>query len=190
MRVRLVLCAVTLAVLQPGCSFVCYGARNLIEAPVDAIDRCILGKRAESMANAAWADVLKDEGGRRLHSYYYEDGFKCGFVDYIRYDGNGEPPAAPPWIYQTSGFETPTGHDAIEEWFAGFRHGAVVARSTGYREAAVVLPLSQPPLYSNDSQAGPERTGGQHSPTASDELPPPRAVPPPPAPPPGPGTPP
>jgi hypothetical protein len=172
MRVRFVLCILTLAVLQPGCSFVYYGATNLIEGPIDAIDRCLLTNRAEGMANAAWAQVLKDEGGRQ-HSYYYEDGFKCGFVDYIRFDGKGVPPAAPPWIYRTINFETPAGHEAIGDWFAGFRHGAAVAESTGYREAAVVVPLSQPPRTPAEYQAGPARPPGPPA-----DLPPPRPMPP------------
>jgi hypothetical protein len=176
MRVGPVLCALMLAALQPGCSFVHYGCQNLVMAPVDAINDCLLANRADAMANAAWADIVKEKGLGR--SYYYADGFHCGFVDYIRYNGNGEPPVAPPWIYQTSGFETPDGHGAILDWFDGFRHGTAIARSTGFHEAAVILPLSQPPLYSRNREPGRERPNSSSTSAPPDELPMPRKTPP------------
>jgi hypothetical protein len=161
-----------LAALQPGCSFFHYGCHNLVMTPVDAINDCLLANRADAMANAAWADVVKEQGPER--SYYYADGFHCGFVDYIRYNGNGEPPVAPPWIYQTFGFETPEGHNIILDWFEGFRHGTAVARSTGYHEAAVILPLSQPPLYTRNREPGRERPNSSTTPAPPDEQPMPR----------------
>jgi hypothetical protein len=177
MRVPVVLRILTLAALQSGCSFFCYGARNMVEEPIEAIDRCLLTNRAKQMADAAWADCTKQDP-ESAHRFYFEDGFKSGFVDCILSNGNGEPPAAPPWIYQTIGFETPTGQQAIVEWFAGFRQGAQAARATGYREAAVILPIALPPRYgrggSGDYGPSPAAPAGE-PPT---DLPAPRKVPP------------
>jgi hypothetical protein len=152
MRVRLLLCALALASLQPGCSFFCYGVRNLVEAPINALDNCQLAHRAEKMADAAWADFAKGDPGHAF-SVYYAEGFKCGFASYIEHNGNGEPPTAPPWVYQTGGFETAEGHEAIRDWFAGFRLGAAAGRESGFREAAVALPLSRPPYHADSGPA-------------------------------------
>jgi hypothetical protein len=73
----------------------------------------------------------------------------AGFVDYLDANGTGEPPAAPPKRYDRSRYETPAGQRAIEDWFAGFRHGARAAQASGYRPA-VVLPLALPPRHVRD----------------------------------------
>jgi hypothetical protein len=166
-----------LAALQPGCSFLCYGARNIVEEPIEAIDRCLLTKQAKRMADPAWVDFTKHEP-ENAHGFYYEDGFKSGFVDYIRSNGNGEPPAAPPWVYQTIGFETPTGQQTIIEWFAGFRQGAQAARATGYRDAAVILPIALPPRYGSERYAIPGPAPAEPAGPPPTELPAPRKVPP------------
>jgi hypothetical protein len=140
-RLRLLL---ALGLLQPGCSFFCYGLDNLVEEPIDARDDLLMECRFSRMAEEAWQKVVADDPSPQ-YSYHYACGFKSGFVDYLDAGGTGDPPAAPPWIYRTAAFETPEGQQDVRDWFAGFRHGAAAAKASGYREAAVVLPIALPP---------------------------------------------
>ena len=140
-RIILALC-----LLQPGCSFVCYGAKNLIEAPLDARDREVMRGRFRGMADDAWKQAVADDPAL-AYAFHYGCGFRRGFADYLEADGTGQPPAEPPWEYQAAAFETPQGRRDVEDWYAGFRTGASVARAGGYRDAAVVLPLALPPAY-------------------------------------------
>ena len=92
-----------------------------------------------------------------------------------------EPPAAPPWIYRTAAFETPRGQQDVEDWFAGFRQGAAIARADGYREAARIVPIALPPAtssYSPPAELRPPML--EKLPPATEILPPPHkeAVPP------------
>ena len=135
-----------LCVLQPGCSFYYYGAKNLLDFSVDARDRCLTRCRFDQMADDAWQHAVADDPAL-ANGYHYGAGFRAGFADYLQNDGTGQPPAEPPWEYRTAGFETPQGRQDIDDWFAGWRSGAAAARAGGYREAAVVLPLALPPAY-------------------------------------------
>jgi hypothetical protein len=85
-----------------------------------------------------------DEAPARPYSPDYAMGFKDGFADYLYAGGTGEPPPLPPRYYWKMRYETPDGHQAMEDWFAGFRHGAGVARASGYREW-VTIASSVPP---------------------------------------------
>ena len=106
------------------------------------------------------------------YSVDYRRGFVDGFADYLYAGGSGEPPVVPPWRYRKASYETPEGYAAIEDWFAGFRHGANVALASGLRNL-VVLPVALPdqPLFWGEATpitpANPE-----------ENLPPPRVVPP------------
>jgi hypothetical protein len=135
-------------VLPQGCSFFCYGARNLIEVPIDARDEHLMCCRFEHMAEDAWDHEVQADPSLAEH-YHYGSGFRAGFVHYLQENGNGQPPAAAPWIYRTAGFETPQGEQDVRDWYAGFRQGAAAARAGGYREAAVVLPMALPLAYTN-----------------------------------------
>jgi hypothetical protein len=63
----------------------------------------------------------------------YAEGFKDGFIDYLQFGGSGQPPYAPPKRYWGPNYRTPEGYRAIEDWFAGFRHGVTAAKESGYR---------------------------------------------------------
>jgi hypothetical protein len=130
-----------------GC-FCGYVLRNLKDAPVDAIDNHVASSRFHQIAKASWK-AAKAEAYPNDYSGDYADGFEAGFVDFLDANGTGEPPAAPPQHYRHSRYETPAGQRAIEDWFAGFRHGARAAQASGYR-AAVVLPLALPPRHVRD----------------------------------------
>ena len=164
------LVSVTLCVLAAGCSWAPYAFNNMLETPTEVVERYTLRCRFRRMAKDAWAECSKGQN----YSRYYERGFKEGFVEFLDADGTGEPPAVPPWWYRQNRFLTPEGQLELEDWFAGYRQGTLVARASGYR-SIVTVPLALPPLYTPGPQspqipvtAGPE---------AAVTLPPPRIQP-------------
>lgn len=58
-------------------------------------------------------------------------------------------PAVPPEHYRRKKYMTPEGVAAIEDWYAGFRHGAATAMASGLRNL-VVLPVQCPPRFGLD----------------------------------------
>ncbi len=97
-------------------------------------------ERAKANARAESDDYARDP-----FSIDEEQGFEDGFVDYAVYGGTGEPPPLPPRRYWRANCQSGCGHRAIEDWFNGFRQGAAVAKTSGYRDC-VTLPLSDLPL--------------------------------------------
>jgi hypothetical protein len=138
------LLALAVCTLLSSCAFYGYGIRNLVHAPLDAGDRCVRRQHLQKLADEAWEKV-QEADPQTPHSVHFVLGFKSGFADYLETNRTGEPPLAPPWIYRSSHFDSPEGHQAIDDWFAGFRHGSVVAQESGYRQF-VALPLSAQPL--------------------------------------------
>jgi hypothetical protein len=101
---------------------------------------CYEYRRNRALADAAWAETA----GHMLTapvSTDYVIGFKQGFVDYLEAGGPGEPPPVPPRYYWGFRHQTPEGYNAIQEWFAGFRHGTEMAQASGYRRS-IVIPSS------------------------------------------------
>jgi hypothetical protein len=161
--------------LLQGCGFCGYALQNLKNSPADALDDHAANRRFRKIAKAAWQTVETD--GFPIHySADYADGFQAGFVDYLEANGTGEPPAAPPKRYRHSRYETPAGQQAINDWFAGFRHGTQAAQASGYRPA-VVLPLALPPRHSNHPYALEAVPSLEESHTPVEPLPPPRVSP-------------
>ncbi|MEN1680499.1 MAG: hypothetical protein AAGJ46_12975 [Planctomycetota bacterium] len=68
----------------------------------------------------------------------YRDGFVTGFADYIFAGGDGSPPPVPPRRYWCVTERTPEGAARVQSWFAGYRHGAEIARLGKYRDVATV----------------------------------------------------
>ena len=167
---------VLLGVLQPGCSFYYYAAQNLVEEPVKARDQHILCCRYRRMAEDAWQKAVADQPPL-AYAYHYGAGFQAGYADYLNYDGTGQPPAAPPFVYRTAASETPEGRKNVEDWYAGFRQGAAAARLSGLRDGLIVLPLGLPPASSSETPP-PEAT--PPAPPTGELLPLPRLAPPPP----------
>jgi hypothetical protein len=145
MKVCRLLCLLALCAAPSGCSWTPYAVWNLWEAPCDVLHRTGLNCRFRRQADDAWDHVLQASPDG-AYSQTYADGFKEGFVDFLDADGTGDPPAAPGWCYRTPRFLTPEGKQEVEDWFAGFRHGAAVARASGLRQA-VVVPLALPPIH-------------------------------------------
>ncbi|QDV77615.1 hypothetical protein [Botrimarina mediterranea] len=92
-----------------------------------------------------WADQAWAEAGaccpEDCLAADYAWGFREGFAEYVYAGGNGEPPAMPPRPYWQADLRSREGAAAASSWFAGYRHGARVARDGGYR-AATTLKLS------------------------------------------------
>lgn len=145
-----------------------YASRNLVEAPIDARDDCLERERERHLGEQVWADLGKAHP-EQPYSVHYGRGFVDGFADFLYAGGNGEPPVMPPWRYRRASYETPEGTQAVEDWFAGWRHGARMAQASGLRNL-VITPASAlpPPPSPARMQASPER---------HETLPPPRKVP-------------
>jgi hypothetical protein len=65
-------------------------------------------------------------------------GFLDGFTDFVYAGGSGEPPPVPPRQFWNVEWRSPRGHEASQDWFSGYRHGARVARDGGFRQRAIV----------------------------------------------------
>jgi hypothetical protein len=93
--------------------------------------------RAEQRRNAQWASQAWNAECQAHPGWTWSEdhacGFRDGFEEYLWHGGNGEPPPLPPVKYRAVQYQTPQGYQAIEEWFAGYRHGAAVAHQGGYR---------------------------------------------------------
>ena len=164
------LVSVTLCVFAAGCSWVPYALNNMVETPTEVVERCALRCRFRRMARDAWAECSKGHD----YSRYYARGFKEGFVEFLDADGTGEPPAVPPWWYRQNRFLTPAGQLDVEDWLAGYRQGAQVARASGYH-SIVTVPLALPPLHTPGPQS--PQVPVTAAPEAAVTLPPPRVLP-------------
>jgi hypothetical protein len=164
---------IALSLLSPGCA--------LIGASIDTVAyktrECALEheerSRNRKWAEAAWCDVC-GANPQTTCSRSFAEGFKTGYAEYLYAGEPGTPPALPPRQYRGVTFQTPAGYRVIEDWFAGFRYGVVVARSEGYRDL----------ITGPTSLSGPQSPGPQPEPQAPDAagepgekpLPPPRQV--------------
>lgn len=63
---------------------------------------------------------------------------KMGLSTWYLQAALARPPAVPPREYWNVDLRNPHGHMQATDWFAGYRHGAQLAREEGYRERALV----------------------------------------------------
>lgn len=167
--------------LLPGCSVGEKLVNNVIVEPAhynrwtDRVGRCL---RDKSLAEEAWDEVCARDG--EAYSRHYYRGFVEGFHDYLDSGGTGDPPSLPPRSYWRVYYQSPEGHQAIEDWFAGFRHGAAVAKASGVRNLVTVPVSSIPPSEISDTSGSggtndsrlplTERNAGD-TPTQTERLP-------------------
>lgn len=118
------------------------------------------------LATDAWKEIVDSQPGDS-YSPDYACGFKDGFADYLDAGGTGEPPALPPRRYWHCSYRTPDGHQAIDDWFAGFRYGAACAKESGLRHFAVI------PSSVIMSQPGFPYAPQMHAAPLQEEVPPP-----------------
>ena len=116
----LALCAVA-----PGCSIVKETTQNVITRPMAYCfykDNHDTDKRASELAEEAWGDIARGSDPTTF-SPDYADGFQDGFAEFLDYGGPGSPPPVPPRKYWKIKYQSVTGHQAIEEWYAGYAQG-------------------------------------------------------------------
>jgi hypothetical protein len=149
--------------------------RNVVTQPVQQFDECSTEKYHEVLAHRAWKEEVKSTGEH--FSASYRRGFLKGYADYLDHGGKGQPPVVPPLCYWTLPWQTPRGHDAAEDWFAGFRHGTGLAQASGLRQWATV-PLSVADLGSSYGRPpGASSRPPQPAPVPAETLPQPREAP-------------
>jgi hypothetical protein len=132
MRRAVALGLVALSLCGGGCTLVHDATCLTVYKMREAVRDCHEGVRDRAWADHAWAQVRR-ECPKGAYSHDYAQGFKDGYAHYLFRGGNGEPPPLPPRHYRALRYQTPEGYQAIEDWFAGFRHGAGVAQHSGHR---------------------------------------------------------
>jgi hypothetical protein len=173
MKLSAALLVVGLSGLGSGCTYYVNAARNLTEAPIDAADNVHQRLRNHRLAKEAWEAVRGADPGHE-YSEDYACGFKEGFADYIYAGGHGLPPEAPPYCYRKSNHQTPAGVQAAEDWFAGFRHGARVAKESGLRQYMLVPTATPGPFPEFDSSVKLARLAQAAASAPAEPLPAPR----------------
>ncbi len=161
MRMKRVVGVLLLGALNSGCSLGGIAARNLCNEANLFQDTCTEKIQLGRLANQTW-EIVRSQSPPCHYSEDYACGFKDGFMDFVDAGGTGEPPPLPPKRYQRLRFQTPQGWKAAEDWYAGFRHGAAVARDSGCR-LLVALPGPMPypsafgahPAFAPDGTAPP-----------------------------------
>jgi hypothetical protein len=144
MRTLGILAIMAVCATAAGCSgFVRSIERNFTVLPLQGFDECRMKCRNHLRAVEAW-DML-EESSPEHYTPDFADGFVAGYADYLDNGGNGDPPAIPPFRYRTVKYQTPDGVEAINQWYAGWRHGTLMAKASGMRELEVI-PLSAPPI--------------------------------------------
>lgn len=177
MRTRLALGMIITCFMDIGCGPLGVATRILVVEPIHycrTADDILERKRNYELAEETWQSLAHADPGQH-HSADYVQGFKDGFADYLQAGGSGEPPPLPPRHYWKMTYETPQGHQAIEDWFAGFRLGAAVARESGYREW-VTIPSALPLRRGADLHPSSIPTEGSALPSDENVLPPPRKI--------------
>jgi hypothetical protein len=181
MRIRGIPAVLGLSLIGIGCTFVPNIERNLIVEPARYCNDQKMFKRSRKAAEAAWNEVVVQYPEAEGYSCDYRDGFLEGFADYLDFGGHGEPPTVPPPRYRRVKYATPEGYRAIEDWFAGFRHGAATAHASGLRQLVTLPVIIQPDPYGKDANPADPGESGTLPMTAPPEgamLPTPRVMPP------------
>jgi hypothetical protein len=117
----------------PGCTLTETAVHNTFLGPCQLWDEHYEDDRNRTLALLAWQRAsceVQDAGPD------YHDGFLDGYADFLKYGGNGEPPAVAPARYRGQQIRNGTGWSAAKCWIAGFRHGARAAQASGQRLCA------------------------------------------------------
>ena len=138
MRSRWLSIAVAVCLASSGCRLTQNVMRTTIVEPLqysrDAYEK-IAHKHFIELAESSLGQAISlrraelDDYRCEPFSQDYQEGFIDGYVDYLEGGGTGEPPLLPPRRYWNAAYQTYAGHQAAEQWFAGYRHGAQCART-------------------------------------------------------------
>jgi hypothetical protein len=183
MRMRFALGIFGPCFLSIGCGPLALATHIVVIEPIQyckTADDILERRRDYTLAEESWL-VFAQAHPDHPSSPDYSLGFKDGFTDYLYAGGTGEPPPLPPRQYWRITYETPEGHQAIEDWFAGFRLGAAVARGSGYREL-VTIPSSLRNSNAADLYLHSTHIESLGPPSVENVLPPPKEIPAPPGP--------
>jgi hypothetical protein len=166
--------------LSPGCQLAALTAENLAATLCSCTDKAVDCTGELCLADRAWKEVRKSNP-ETAYSIYYARGFRDGYMDYLNEGGDGEPPPVPPPCYWSSLYHSPAGHQAVEDWFAGFRHGAALAKASGYRANIVVAVSDLGPGANAGPAAPPDAFAAEPGPAGvepapAEVLPPPRPL--------------
>lgn len=83
----------------------------------------------------------------------FRKGWQEGYFD-VADRGREQVPVVAPPRYWGSRYENPHGHQAMEAWLMGFRHGAFAAHQDGI-DTWAILPISEPYEF-DESTLGPD----------------------------------
>jgi hypothetical protein len=122
-----------------GCNLAHIAAHNVCQIPREWWQDHLEDKRNLALAREAWLQASAASGGTA--DKVFMDGFVDGYTDYLKFGGTGEPPPLPPHKLRREQYCSPNGRADAVSWFAGFRHGANWARSSGLR-MNTVYPLA------------------------------------------------
>jgi hypothetical protein len=125
-----------------GCTPLASVVKNTIVQPLEYcyhVEDCVEMRRNRAVAEEAWVEFQSTCVNDNFSSDF-ACGFKEGYAIYL-FEGQINPPPVPPRCYWRSEYENIEGRIAIQDWFNGYRRGALTARLSGYREL-VILPAS------------------------------------------------
>jgi hypothetical protein len=179
MRAKRFVSVLALCLLAAGCNIYKYSAYNMITTPTSTgNEACNLAQNCRA-AEAAWKEEQGKACAEANYSKDYACGFKDGYADFLDYGGTGLPPATPPFRYRTTCYQTPDGHTAIEDYNAGFAHGAAAARASGLRNLKVLpgMGVGLPPGIQELYEPPPWRRDGAAPATAPEQVLPAEPVP-------------
>lgn len=140
MRHALGLALMLLSITSSGCALMEDSCRNVMVGIKTPIEEHREKARNREWAETAWWQVSQADRTQGPFecclgkSDDYAQGFKDGFAEYLYRGGDGEPPLVAPLRYRDSRYQNEAGYHAVENWFAGYRHGAAMARDSGARK--------------------------------------------------------
>jgi hypothetical protein len=138
---KLLLISLLTLAASGGCKVIENGTHVLITEPhqfpnnLNRYKTIAANRELSRQHYADWAACCSPDA---YFSVDYASGFEDGFVDYLTYGGDGQPPIMPPRRYWKLGYHSPDGYVAITEWFNGWEDGVTQAQASGYREFATV----------------------------------------------------
>lgn len=143
-RACLAAAALALTAVHAGCTWQNYALENIWYEPKEVHAQNHNEDHYRRIGRRRFEEI-QTVAGCPAYSDAYAEGFEDGFADYVFAGGNGEPPAMIPRKYRQSKFDNPAGAAAIQEWIAGFRHGAQEGMASGLR-VLVLRPVPRPPI--------------------------------------------
>jgi len=132
MRIAHAAWLIAFCILSPGCALFEDATHNAWFGVTSQVGAHREKHRNRQWAEQAWQAACMTLDGE-LRNGDYADGFKDGYAEYLFRGGDGEPPLVAPAHYRHYRYQTSQGYQAVEHWFAGYRHGASAARASGAR---------------------------------------------------------